>query len=372
MWGTPRDYELINKLSGYPTIGKICDEKGWIHGVGFIVGNTEPEDFELYGKPFADARKLQRFTMDEESLPVNQETHYYRWAKTKKEIFYGPHLLIKQSPKAGVGLIAALLRKDAVFMYAILGIHGKESELNQLAACCLFINTNLGLYYEMLTARKWLVERDAFQKEEIMDIPMPKNILDINNITYEFLTDLSKNPKADEIVNELVTDLYGLNESEMILVDDAINYTLDFFRKKGKSIAIEPVNENIMEEYIYTVCKILNNSFSSPMKVFTGTSNIGNSPLTVVLVSLENKSDDPKISVCAQDDELKNVLDRLEEILIQERSPSIYIRRNIRRYSGNTVYIVKPNQKRYWNKSSALRDADEIYAEIMSFWGDSN
>jgi len=372
MWGTPRDYELIKRLSGYPTLGKICDLKGWIHGVGFIVRNTEPEDLELSGKPFADARKLQRFIMDEESLPINQETHYYRWAKTKMEVFYGPHLLIKQSPRAGVGLIAALLRKDAVFMSAVLGVHGKESELNQLAACCLFINTNLALYYEMLTARKWLVERDAFQKKEIMDIPMPKNILDINNITYKFLTDLSTNPKANEIVNELVTDLYDLNESEMILIDDAIKYTLDFFRKKGKSIAIEPVNENIMIEYIDTLCKVLNNSFSSPTKVFTGTSNIGNSPLTVVSARLDNKSDDSEIKVSAQDDELKKVLDGLEEILIQERSPSIYIRRNIRRYAGNTIFIVKPNQNRYWNKSSALRDADEIYADIMSFWGDSN
>ncbi|CAG0982210.1 MAG: N-6 DNA methylase [Candidatus Methanoperedens sp.] len=372
MWGTPRDYELIKRLSGYPTLGKICDKKDWIHGEGFIIGNRKDENLELFGKPYVDVRKLQRFTMEEESLPFNQETHYYRSAKTKKEVFYGPHLLIKQSPKVGVGLIAALLRKDAVFKHAILGIHCKESDLNQLAACCLFINTNLALYYEMLTSRSWLVERDAFESEEILDIPMPNNIFDLDNFNFEFLKDISKNPKADEVVNELVTELYGLNESEMILIDDSINYILDFFRKKGESIAIEPVNEKIIKEYINTLCKVLNNSFSSPMKVFIGICNIGNSPLTVVSVSLENKSDNLEIRVHTKDDELKKVLDGLEKILLQERSPSIYIRRNIRRYAGNTISIVKPNQNRYWNKSSALRDADEIYAEIMSFWGDSN
>lgn len=371
MWGTPRDYELIKKLSGYPTLGKTCDAKGWIHGEGFIVGNKKYKTLELFGKPFADVRKLQRFSMNEDSLPINQETHYYRWAKTKKEIFQGPHLLIKQSPKVGVGLIAAIMKKDTVFKDRIIGIHGAESDLNQLAACCLFINTNIALYYEMLTARQWLVERDAFEKEEVMDIPLPKNILDINNITYKYLTDLSENPKADEIVNELVTNLYDLTESEMILIDDAIKYTLDFFRKRGKSIAIESVNENIMKEYVDTLCKILNNSFSSPTKVFTGISNIGDSPLTVVSVSLENKSDELETKIYDQDDELKNVLDRLEKILIQERTPSIYIRRNIRRYAGNTISIVKPNQNRHWNKSSALRDADEIYADIMSSLGES-
>ena len=372
MWGTPRDYELIKRLSEYPTLGKISDKNGWIHGEGFIVGNRKDEDLELFGKPYVDVRKLQRFTMEEKSLPANQETHYYRRAKTKREVFYGPHLLIKQSPKAGVGLIAALLKKDAVFRHAILGIHGNETDLNMLASCCLFINSNIALYYEFLTSRSWLVERDAFEAEEILDIPMPKNFFNLTDFNFEFLKDLSKNPEANDIVNKLIIDLYDLNESDMILIDDTIRYTLDFFRKKDKSIAIKPVNENIIKDYINILCKLLNNSFSSPTKVFTGTGNMGNSPLTVVSVSLENKSDHLEIKINTQDDELKYVLDRLEETLNQENSPSIYMRRNIKRYAGNTISIIKPNQNRYWNKSSALRDADEIYADIMSFWGDSN
>ncbi len=370
MWGTPRDYELIKRLSGFSNLGKICEEKGWINGEGFIVGSRKDEDLELFGKPYVNVRELQRFIIDEDSLPINKETHYYRRAKMKRGIFQGPHLLIKQSPKAGVGLIAALLRKDAVFKHAILGIHGQESDLNQLAACCLFINTDIALYYEMLTSRSWLVERDAFEKEEIMNIPLPMNILDLNKITYEFLEDISKNPKANAIVNELVTDFYKLNESERILIDDTIKITLDYFRRKDKSIAVESVDKKTLKNYVDIFCNVLNNSFSSPKKVFTGkTIYLGESPLIVVSVHLIDKPDEAAFQVCSQDDELKKVLEDLEEILIEERSPSIYIKRNIRRYSGNTIFIVKPNQIRYWTKSVALHDADETYADIISLWG---
>jgi hypothetical protein len=46
----------------------------------------------------------------------------------------------------------------------------------------------------------------------------------------------------------------------------------------------------------------------------------------------------------------------------------VFIRRNVRAYIGNTIYIVKPDQRRYWTRASALRDADEIYTDIMEAW----
>ena len=44
------------------------------------------------------------------------------------------------------------------------------------------------------------------------------------------------------------------------------------------------------------------------------------------------------------------------------------IKRNVRVYNKNSLYIIKPNQSRYWSYAAACKDADEIYAEIMSAW----
>ncbi len=156
----------------------------------------------------------------------------------------------------------------------------------------------------------------------------------------------------------------------MILINDTIDVTLDYFRRKNKSAAVEPVTEMILGDYSDIFCKVLNNSFSSQEKVFAGTVFLGESPLQVVSVRLVDESEEAAIKTQVQEHELKDVLNKLDEILIEERSPSIYIRRNLRRYSGHKISIIKPNQKRYWTKSAALRDADETYADIMLLWRD--
>ena len=365
MWGNPRDYELIKRLSTFPTLGDVCEEKGWINGEGYIVGNGKDKVPEFLGKPNVEVRDLRRFIINEDSLPSFDKTGLYRHAKTKREIFEGPHLLIKQSPKANVGMIASLLNEDAVFNHSILGIHSKKSDLDQLATCCLSINTNIALYYEMLTSRSWLVERDSFEKKEIMDIPMPENVLLLKEINYNLLNEISKHPEVDDIVNQLATKLYHLNESEIIQINDTIKYTLDYYRKKNNSIAVKPVDESTLREYIDTYCGVLNDSFSSLDNVFVGTIYDGEGPLRVISTKLVDKPEKMDVPYILNG-ELESVLNRLDEQLIEEMSPSIYIRRNLRRYSGDTTFIVKPNQMRYWTQSAALRDADETYRDIMS------
>jgi hypothetical protein len=369
MWGTPRDYELVKKLSKLPTLRMICKKKNWKDGEGFQFGSGSGKTHEapeLVGKPTVDTRKLQRFTMDEESLPINDAILFRRSVKTKREIFQGPHLLIKQSPKKGIGLVAALLRKDAIFKHTVLGIHGEERDLNQLASCCLIINSRIALYYEMLTCRSWLVERDSFEKEEIMDLPMPKDVLDLNS-SYEFLENLSENSEADAIVNKLVMNWFDLTESEKILINDSIDFTLDYFWRKDKSIAVKPVNPDTLEDYIHIFCNVLNSSFSNPKKAFIGRIFVGESPLQVVAARLVNISE-RGATVIRQDRNLAEILVELDRTLLDEKSQSIYIRRNLRHYVGDTIFIVKPNQMRYWTKLSALHDADETYSDIMTLW----
>jgi len=293
-----------------------------------------------------DVRKLRRFTLDEEKLPPLQEKYFVRRRSIKKEIFNGPHLLIKQSPRVGVGLIAALLKNDAVFRDSILGIHGKESDLDYLAACCLFINANISLYYELLTSRRWLVERDELQKEEIMDLPMPERIFSLKKINYKSLKEISENPEADRIVNQLATELYHLDESELIQINDLIKITLDYFVNKNRSTAIKPTNKDILTDYTNTFCSELNDSISNSNKIFVGTIYDGEGPLSVISARLIEKSEKLHTPYIL-DNQLNNILDDLNTQLIEELSQSIYMRRNLRRYSGDAIFIIKPNQRRF-------------------------
>jgi hypothetical protein len=47
---------------------------------------------------------------------------------------------------------------------------------------------------------------------------------------------------------------------------------------------------------------------------------------------------------------------RILRVYLTEKSPSGTI---------PTIYVVKPHEERYWTRSSAMRDADEITADLM-------
>jgi hypothetical protein len=368
MWGNPRDYELIKKISQLSTLNQITKKYNWSSGEGYIRGKKgRTEDRWLYNKPVVLIESLQRFFLDEAALPKNIETEFIR-GRVNREIYRGPHLLIGQSPK-NEGLIAAILHNEAVFSDAIVGIHSPEADLDKLAICCAIINSKLAFYYEILTSRKWLVERAELQKEEIMNLPIPENLLDSQIFGLNDLKIISKNLNSEVEIDKIIKEWYNLDESELILINDTIDFTLDYYKKKSKSIAVKQASIDDLEKYGTTFCKVLNNSFSSEKRFKIGNIFKGNGPLKVLSIILEDSSS--KFSPNQYDERLEDVLKKLDAALLNEISPSIFIRRSIRRFSKNSIFIVKPNQIRFWTKSSALRDADETYKEIMVFDGES-
>ena len=60
-------------------------------------------------------------------------------------------------------------------------------------------------------------------------------------------------------------------------------------------------------------------------------------------------------------DELRGKLDKL---LQEQHGKSLHITRIARVYGGRYVFLLKPDRLRYWLRSVALRDADEILADL--------
>lgn len=366
MWGSPRDYDLIKKLSKHPTVLDIAKKRNWIHGEGYIVGNKQYPTKELLGKLEVPARKLQRYIMDTKSLKRCDKDHFYRWSSSKTQIFKGPHLLVKQSPKAGYGFISAVMVEDSVFPQSIVGINSDEKHLSDLIAVCHVFNSELPLYYAMLTSGRWLVERDELTKGEIMNIPIPKDVLN-GNLDMNFLERLAKDVEFRKYENERLMHLYGLDDSEKTLVKDTLKFTLNYFRHKGYPKAIEPAIVTDVKEYLEILCNALNRQFSSSDRHFFGTVYLTKGPLRMISLHLVTDGKD-MISEERNEEEMEELLKQLDQELIEERAGSVYVQRHLRRYSKDSVYIIKPNQKRYWTKSSAIADTDKIYADIMGSW----
>ncbi len=56
-----------------------------------------------------------------------------------------------------------------------------------------------------------------------------------------------------------------------------------------------------------------------------------------------------------------------------EKKPQIFSLEKKLNYSiGNDIYIIRPNQRRFWSKSMALEDASELINEILTGVHDGN
>jgi len=370
MWGSPRDYELIKKLSSHPSLKEIAKKRNWVFSDGFIVGNQKCFTNELFGKPEVLPENVHKYIIDVGSLKCHDKCHYERWRSTKRQIYKGPHILIKQSPDSD-GIVSALMIEDSVFSSRILGIHGDKENLSDLVTTCEAINSDVSLYFAMLTTSSWLVERDDLINEETMSIPIPKDAFNDKVNGVDLLDKLAKDEVFRKSENSRLMNLYGLDDSEKALVEDTIRFTLDYFRNKGKSEAIQIAEEKDVREYMETLCVILNTQFSPSVQRFFGTTYVTKGPLRMVSFKLVAESEEPGNIPCSEqkeEEEMGQVLKQLDQELIEKKEGSIYLRRHIWRYSKDSVHIIKPNQMRYWSISSAISDADRIYADIMSSW----
>lgn len=151
----------------------------------------------------------------------------------------------------------------------------------------------------------------------------------------------------------------------MSIVTDAIDYLYDYFTAKSKSFVFKEPSKTDYLQYNKAIATILQNTFGKPI-IRASHFFVGQSPLSVLLLILDgNPGDSPEWH--RDDGTIESLLRKLDGMLLDKRQ-NVFIRRNVRVYGNDSIYIVKPAQRKYWNYSSACRDADEIFADIMKAW----
>jgi len=193
MWGAGRDYKIIKKLMNLRSLEKVIEDNHWVAAQGYTKGKTVKKVPvpHFIGKPVVNSAILEKYAINENDLPLNNELYFHRYAKTNPEIFNGPHVLINEPPKRDFGILVTLLKNYAIFPSTMTGIHAEKKDLDELAKLCYILNSDIPLYFLILTSRNWLVERDRLQKADIMEVPLPRNFKDIV-FTYDDLIKVKK------------------------------------------------------------------------------------------------------------------------------------------------------------------------------------
>ena len=365
MWGGPRDLELVDKMqSSFPTLKEFLDNHGMKSAEGYNVGNKAKLCNDFLGMPHITVDNFTEYYINKEYLPQVDFNRFQVATDKNREVYKAPHLIIKQSHRK-THFLSAVLDYDALFNHSFLGIHGDEALLKYLS---LVVGSKVFSYYHLMTNRRWLVERDELEAGDIRATPIPiPTAIQLEQASKIY--DRISLEQSDSGRDDFVYSLYNLELYEMLILNDAISYLYDYFTEKNKSFVFSKPDVPNYLQYNETIKTILGNTFGK-QPIQSSQLFIGESPLSVLVLSLETHYQDV-LECHVNNTDTQDLLLKLDEMLVDKRQ-NVFIRRNVRIYSKDSIYIIKPAQKKYWNYSSACRDADEIFSDIMKTWRCSN
>ena len=395
LWGMPRDAVLIERLKAVPTLKTQLEQLGWQEPrEGFQIGESKNEKRDKLRKPIPDFLKklpflptdsFQPFYINPTPFTPVDVDRVYRTGD--KERFQSPMVLIHKSKCQAV-----FVDKDISFLDSISGVNGKLGQERLLKWLVCLINSPLTRYYQFLTSTRWAVERANPLHKEYLEMPFlipDREDSKFQQLLYHFdqIIDLLSRDRAEEIffdpkreeplqkhqtaINDLIFDLYKLHPVERQLVDDMLEYGLEFFnwsrRKNRKPRGVKPVQRPdvpMLKRY----AGIFIHTTTSLLKIKNQTLNAtiykNGTPLTVVSFDLVDLADQQPISIVSKSEEMRIKLRELDELLLERNAPSMYTRQHVRVYDGKQVSLVRPSEQRFWTQSQSRTDADAFLAEL--------
>lgn len=362
MWGAPRDLELIGKMQNtFAPMISFIEGNRMITAEGFKRGNRKNKCYDFKGLPLVEAKIFKPYYVSSDELPTVDFEDFECIVKNAREIFAAPHLIIKQSHKNGT-ILSEVLDYDAVFNHSILGIHG---DINKLKYLSVIIGSRVFSYYHILTNRKWLVERDELEAGDIWETPIPSPSDAEIEEACEIFDELVISPTKKEKAEQFVRHMYRLKEYERYQIDDVMDYVYDYFKNKQRSVSFKRPSADAYKLYYSSIAEILTNTFGTATNL-SGDLYFGDAPLTVLVLNVGQQTA-KEFNIIINNDQLNEILISLDNSLVDNQK-MVFVRRNLRIYQQDKIYIVKPSQCKYWTYSAASRDADEIFEDVSKSW----
>ena len=400
MWGSYFDFELIDKLFSVKTLKSDLRKNNIKNGVGFQLLTNKKDKIKeskfISENKYLDADYIERFTSNSSyldgintSIKTKKAKQFYGFDDASinqdqfknisffrrlgdLDAYFAPHLLLKK------GLIdnqicASYLDEVCTFRDGVYGFYSNDQNENYLKALTTLLNSKISSYLLFLTISSYGIEREQIMKNEFLTLPytinedIKLNLVDVfNKISKVKEIDNENGSKTDishlekQIDQIIYKDILKLTEDEQIIIQDTLNYSLDLFENQEKSKAVLPVNN--VDVYSKRVTTELNEWLDDvDLKVSATHYNINsNCPLYMVKLSFGNDFVKTKISK----EDIYNELKTLDKKLWKEESQNLYFRKKLNYYDNNDVYIIKPNQRRFWSETAAMEDYRKLLIEI--------
>lgn len=291
---------------------------------------NEQEEFNKLEKKYKaewitgkDYVETTNFGKENNSIKKCTVNYFLRSRRKNKEIFIPPHLLIKENV-TGNSIPVIFSEKYLTFKDKIFGIHAPKKDSDELKKIGEYLSD------ENCISLMWLLSGQVLTSRE--GVPLKADIL---SLPYPAL-------KFDKI--------------EKIILSDIRNYYASFRISGEKSEVLNMSSDKDLLVFGKTFCSILNSIYKNfkPLDPI-----VGNEFIAYPFVLGET----PEIEIPNTMNEIET---KLSLIINNKQGYNLWVKRIVKVYQKNVIFIYKPNQKRYWLPSIAVRDADETFLDLFN------
>ena len=399
LWMTSPENKLFRYLASLPALRgrvkqfrEVRDGKSnnhWIVGQGFKPAKKErleAPDYETTMSPaigslrFLDAGDFRILSPDVTTLKTPRPNAVHR--RGFERGFHGPRVLILQGA-AQTRLRACYTEESFCFQDAIQAVVVGEHERADAKLLTTVLNSTLMFWFAFHSTSSIGAERPQVHQEQLLALPFPspKDLPEMKRAlaASKALTDLAdevakklNNPNlAPDVlagflkrIDRLVFEFFCLSEQEILLVEDTIKYIVPAIQPRRATFPTiwQSTNERDRREY----ARVLISAVSDWMK-----------PDTRINATLVARNDDLAIIRLRQglpgkrrgyveerDNPVGDVLAGISRDIDGDLPGNLQQTPDLRVYVGEDMYLVKPNRKRFWMRSSALVDAERIAIDL--------
>ncbi|MGH1337830.1 MAG: HsdM family class I SAM-dependent methyltransferase [Aureispira sp.] len=363
MWGNMNDWNLIESIKNKFTKFKDYLQQNDIRYNGGL--NGEERNQQRITGNFIETSGIERYyTSEERTTMINR---LYR-RHNNMRIFNKPLAVIKQGI-SDKNIRASFFDYDVYYKDTVYGFSTENVEKLKSIVC--IFNSNLAKYFLFLVSSTWGIERDKIQLQEYLDFPyceLNVDSISIDNFRklgeiHNLFQDFNSAPIIEWIDKE-VYNIYEISKLDTININDTIKYSIDLFHKQDTSIALYPINEEMLQDYACIISDEIND-FLSESTIFANATVydiVRSNPLMMIKISFNNK----KKTVCVSHEIVSNKLKEIDMFLWEQQGQNIFFRKSLNYKKENDIYIIRPNQARFWSKSMAISEGHKLILEILN------
>ncbi|MDR2814962.1 MAG: SAM-dependent methyltransferase [Prevotellaceae bacterium] len=369
MWGTQQDFAFLAKLASNNK--SLADDMRWISGRGL---NADSENLDFIPDKMLKTSLIGRYYTGKNGVLTFNKKHY---RSNNDSLFIPPFILVKEM-QHNRKIAASLIDYEVYCTTGAFVINGVEAPLYLKKELVNYLNSDIVRYILFLTSSTWGIERERIcLLNELMEIPAVSAEENIENkiatqcfdeIVNQLLLPLPNQQIIEEneaiLLNEFFRTL-NITEKEQVLIHDTLKFSLDLLEQGENSIGFKRISCDENMAYAQMLRQELADFYAETNhKINVTIYDVRRfSPLNLVVLRFSDTEKPAEVKDAA---EVTPLLKELNKYSIQEKGKSIYVQKQLRYCNKDTMYVIKPNQKRFWTRSQAMEDAMLLIAEIAN------